>query len=61
MVKDAAFASTLRRHIEDGIAAGVLIQMEDFIHIPWYKRVWYGFTYLVYRGVMRIVTLGSYS
>ena len=61
VVKDAVFAGALRRHIEDGIAAGVMIQLEDFANIPWYKRVWYGFTYLVYRGVMRIVTLGSYS
>ncbi|NMM37209.1 MAG: cardiolipin synthase B [Glaciimonas sp.] len=61
VVKDAAFASTLRRHIEDAIAAGVVIHLEDFTNIPRYKRIWYGFTYLVYRAVMRIVTLGSYS
>lgn len=61
VVKDAVFAGTLRRHIEDGIADGVTIQLEDFANIPWYKRVWYGFTYLVYRGLMHIVTFGSYS
>lgn len=61
VVKDTAFARTLRRHIEHGIADGVLIKLEDFANIPWYKRVWYGITYLVYRGLMHIVTLGSYS
>lgn len=61
VVKDAAFARTLRRHIEHGIADGVMIKLEDFANIPWYKRVWYGITYLVYRGAMHVVTLGGYS
>ncbi|MGV8894343.1 MAG: phospholipase D-like domain-containing protein [Burkholderiaceae bacterium] len=61
VVKDAAFSGTLRRHIEEGIADGVTIKLEDFANIPWYKRVWYSFTYLVYRGVMHTVTFGRYS
>ncbi|MEO6354097.1 MAG: cardiolipin synthase ClsB [Oxalobacteraceae bacterium] len=61
VIKDAAFARQLRGQIELAIAEGVDIPLSDYVNIRWYKRVWYGFTYLVYRGVMRIVTLGDYA
>ncbi|WP_025917035.1 phosphatidylserine/phosphatidylglycerophosphate/cardiolipin synthase family protein [Herminiimonas sp. CN] len=61
VVKDAAFARQLRRHIEQGIADGVSVRLSDYVNIRWYKRVWYGFTFLVYRSIMRIVTLGDYA
>ncbi|MDP3844482.1 MAG: cardiolipin synthase ClsB [Oxalobacteraceae bacterium] len=61
VIKDAAFARQLRRQVEIAIADGVSIRLADYANIRWYKRVWYGFTYLVYRGIMRIVTLGDYA
>lgn len=61
VVRDAAFARQLQAHIEQGIVDGVAIQLSDYVNIRWYKRVWYGFTYLVYRGIMRVVTLGDYA
>lgn len=61
VIKDAAFARKLRAQIQLGIADGVSIHLSDYANIHWYKRVWYGITYLVYRGVMRIVTLGDYA
>lgn len=61
VVKDAAFALQLAEHITRAIDEGVTIQLSDYTNTRWYKRLWYGFTYLVYRGLMRIVTLGDYA
>ena len=61
VIKDAAFSRNLRLHIERGIADGVVIRLEDFAHVPWYKRIWYGTAFLIYRMLMRIITLGGYD
>jgi len=61
VVKDADFVAALRSHIERGIAEGVPVDMHAFENAPWYKRAWYGFAYLVYKNVLRVITLGKYS
>jgi cardiolipin synthase A/B len=61
VVKDAAFAQALRRHIEDGISEGVEIRLEEFANTPWYRRAWYGFAYLLYKNVLRMLTWGKYA
>jgi cardiolipin synthase len=61
VVSDGEFAVGLQRHIEHGVAEGVLIKPEDFAHIPWYSRAWYGTAYLLYKGILRIITLGKYT
>lgn len=61
VVKDAVFATALRARIEAGAAEGVTMNGDQFTHIHWYKRAWYGAAFLIYRGVMRIITLGSFS
>ena len=61
VIKDAAFASELTLHLEQGVADGVLINAEDYDNQPWYRRAWYGAVYLMYRGLMRVVTLGGYA
>lgn len=61
VIKDAAFACQLQRQITLAVADGVSIRLADYANIRWYKRVWYGFSFLVYRGLMRIVTLGDYA
>lgn len=60
VVRDAVFCQTLRRHIERGIADGVEIRLEDFSNIAWYKRLWYGAAYVLYKLVMRIFTTGNH-
>lgn len=60
VVKDAAFAEALRRHIEAGIDEGVEICLQEFANTPWYRRAWYGFAYLLYRSVLRMLTWGRY-
>lgn len=61
VVKDAGFVAALRAHIERGIAEGVPIDPHAFENVPWYRRAWYGFAYLVYKNVLRVITLGKYS
>ncbi|HEV7616991.1 MAG TPA: cardiolipin synthase ClsB [Burkholderiaceae bacterium] len=61
VIKDARFAQQLRAHIERGVADGKTIKLDDFAHIPWYKRAWYGAAYLLYKGILRIITLGRYT
>lgn len=58
VVKDPAFASSLRRRIEQGIADGVVIRKEDFEHLGWVRRAGYGAAYFFYKLVMRIFAIG---
>jgi cardiolipin synthase A/B len=60
VVKDAAFAQALRRHIEDGVMQGVEIRATDFAGIPFYRRAWYAVAYLLYKTVLRLITWGRY-
>lgn len=60
MVRDADFSMALRHEIESGIADGVVVKLEDFVNIPWYKRLWYGAAYMVYKSVMRIFTAADH-
>lgn len=61
VVKDAVFARALRKTIEDAVAEGVVVRMEDYVNIPWYQRAWYGAASMLYKGILRIVTLGRYT
>lgn len=61
VVRDPALARELRAHIQDGIAQAVAIQPEDFDNISWYRRLWHGAAYLLYKALMRTFTPGDYS
>lgn len=61
VVKDPEFAHALRTRIEDAVAEGVTVRLEDYANIPWYERAWYGAAYLIYKGILRIITLGRYT
>ena len=60
-VKDTIFAKELRANIEKAIAESTPIILKDFANRPWYRRLWYGASFMIYRGMMRIVTLGDYT
>ena len=60
-VREAAFAQDLRQHIEIALGESVEIQPDDFANRPWYKRLYYDIAFVIYRGLMRIATLGDYS
>jgi cardiolipin synthase len=61
VVKDAGFARALRDHIRSGVREAVSVHPEEFRNTPWYKRAWYGAAFLVYRGVMLLITMGKYT
>jgi cardiolipin synthase len=58
VVKDAAFAESMREHIARGMADGVVIQREDFAHVGWLRRTGYEAAYLLYKFTMRIFAMG---
>jgi cardiolipin synthase len=58
VVKDAAFARTMRAHIERGVADGVPIHCDHFAHVGRFKRAGYEAAYFLYRLAMRIFTIG---
>jgi cardiolipin synthase len=60
VVKDEQFARALRRHIEEGVAEGVAVELAEFSNAPWYRRAWYGFAYLLYKSVLRVISWGRY-
>lgn len=61
VVKDANFACALSEHIERGIAEGVEIRYAEFDGMPWHRRFRYGAAYLLYKSVLRVITLGKYT
>jgi cardiolipin synthase len=60
-VQDQEFSKKLRSRIETAIAEGVVVKLQDFIDTPWYKRAWYGMAFLIYRGIMRVITLNNFA
>jgi cardiolipin synthase len=61
VVLDHAFARQLRLQIESAVAEGVPIHRADFSHIVWYKRLWYGTAFLLYRAAIRLVSWSHYD
>ena len=61
VVKDHAFARELREQIERAVADGKVVRMQDFANIPWYERAWYGMAAMIYKTVLRVITLGRYT
>ncbi|AKU22763.1 cardiolipin synthase ClsB [Massilia sp. NR 4-1] len=61
VIKDAAFNQGLRRHIEEAMADGVEVQLEDFRSIGRWRRFGYGFAYVCYKMLMRIFAVGKYA
>jgi cardiolipin synthase len=60
VVKDAEFSSNLCAQIERGMADGIEVHFSDYANIRWYKRAWYGFAFLVYETIIRVVTWSKY-
>lgn len=60
VIRDVNFSVALSAQIERGIADGVAVHFADYANIPWYKRAWYGFAFLVYETLIRVVTWSKY-
>lgn len=61
VVKDAAFARSLRQQIELAIADGVLVGPADFEHVGKLRRIGYEIAFIAYKLLMRIFALGKYA
>ena len=61
VIKDAAFARSLRRHIETAIADGIVVQLEDFEHVGHVRRIGYEIAFVCYKILMRIFAVGKYA
>lgn len=61
VIKDAAFAQNLRRHIEAAIADGVVVNAADFEHVGRFRRVGYEIAFFAYKLAMRIFAVGKYA
>lgn len=61
VVKDQQFSQDLRAKIEQAVEEGRIVRLEDYANIPWYERAWYGAAYLLYKAILRVITLGRYT
>lgn len=61
VIKDAQFSAALRSHILNGVAEGVPVLLEEFEGRPWLERFAHGAAFLLYRAVMRVITLGEFN
>jgi cardiolipin synthase len=61
VIKDAAFAQTLRQHIEQAIAEGKVITYDDFKHVGHVRRVGYELAFVFYKLIMRVFSVGKYA
>jgi cardiolipin synthase len=61
IVRDAEFTSALRDYILRGVAEGVAVTADDVARLSLPRRLWNRFSYGLYRAVLQILTLGSYT
>ena len=61
VVRDAAFATDLQRVIYAALAEGVVITQADVARLSLPRRAWNRFAYGLYRLVLQVLTLGSYT
>ena len=61
VIKDAAFAQSLRTHIEEAIADGVVIDYADFEHVGHFRRIGYEIAFVFYKLLMRVFAVGKYA
>ncbi len=61
IVRDAEFTTELRDHILGGVAEGVVISADDVARLSLPRRLWNRFAYGLYRAVLQVLTLGSYT
>jgi cardiolipin synthase len=58
VVQDAGFASSMAKQIEQGIADGVPVGLDDLRQLGWVRRTGHEIAYLLYKLTMRIFTIG---
>lgn len=61
VIKDAAFAHSLRQHILAAMADGVEIHSADFEHVGRFRRIGYEIAFVFYKLLMRVFAVGKYA
>jgi len=61
VVHETAFAGILEQEVQRAIADGTSVNAAEFADLNWSRRLLYGGAFLVYRGLMRLVTLNAYG
>jgi cardiolipin synthase len=61
IVRDREFATSLRDYILRGVAEGVPVSLADVERLSLPRRAWNRFAYGLYRAVLQVLTLGSYT
>jgi len=61
VVRDSAFAKSLQQMIREVVVEGVVITAADVAQLSLPRRVWNRFAYGLYRLVLQVLTLGSYT
>jgi cardiolipin synthase len=61
VIKDAAFAQSLRQHIEAAVADGKVITYDDFEHVGHVKRIGYEIAFMFYKLLMRVFAVEKYA
>lgn len=58
VVRDARFAASMAQQIQNGIADGVPVGLEDLRKLSWVRRCGHETAYFLYKLTMRIFTIG---
>ncbi len=61
VVRDVGFAASLQGMIRAAVAEGVTITDDDVARLSLPRRLWNRFAYGLYRLVLQVLTLGSYT
>ncbi len=61
IVRDAGFAHALRNYILQGVAEGREVTAADVARLSLPRRLWNRFAYGLYRAVLQVLSLGSYT
>jgi cardiolipin synthase len=58
VVRDSAFAASMARQIQNGIAEGVPVGLDDLRQLGWVRRCGHEMAYFLYKLTMRVFTIG---
>ena len=61
IVRDATFTAALRDYILRGVSEGIAVTADDVSRLSLPRRMWNRFSYGLYRAVLQVLTLGSYT
>ena len=61
IVRDQAFAQTLREYIAQGVSEGVVVNADQVAKLSWVRRVGNRLAYLLYKLVLQAISAGRYT